>query len=282
MKTSNKLLIALALLLIIVPILVIAINVKFNYLPEDKIIKNYESLDKFDAVTPYFKLRKLDKTFEKVNVTASKSTILKITLVESPQNGLKISENESENLIAVVDANGVLQISSKASKDKKMDFLSLVIFAPVIKQLSVTKALQLEINAKIKKLDLNVNNLQSMLFHPNTKIGRLNVSGNHVLNFSQSNNYVDDLNLNLDNSEFRASGTSYKVLTIAIKGYSHIAIEGDKSNRNRYKIDSLSITTQGKSSVVLTDMLVNKAHGDFSDSTAINASAKNLKLLMKN
>ncbi|RZL30152.1 MAG: hypothetical protein EOO96_18700, partial [Pedobacter sp.] len=168
MKTSNKLLIALALLLIIVPILVIAINVKFNYLPEDKIIKNSESLDKFDAVTPYFKLRKLDKTFEKVNVTASKSTILKITLVESPQNGLKISENESENLIAVVDANGVLQISSKASKDKKMDFLSLVIFAPVIKQLSVTKALQLEINAKIKKLDLNVNNLQSMLFHPNT------------------------------------------------------------------------------------------------------------------
>jgi hypothetical protein len=282
MKTSNKLLIALALLLIIVPILVIAISVKFNYLPEDKIIKNSESLDKFDAATPYFKLRKLDKTFEKVNVIASKSTILKITLVENPKSGMKISENESENLVAVVDANGVLQISSKALGDKKMDFLSLVIFAPVIKQLSVTKALQLEINAKTKQLDLNANNLQSMLFHPNTKIGRLNVSGNHVLNFSQSNNYVDDLNLNLDNSEFRASGTSYKVLTIAIKGNSHIAIEGDKSNRNKYKIDSLSITTQGKSSVVLTDMLVNKARGNFSDSTAINASAKNLKLLMKN
>lgn len=281
MKTSNKLLIALAASLIIVPILVIAINVKLNYLSVNKMVENNESIEKFDAITPNFILRKLDKSFDKINIVGSKETILKITLVESANSGLKISENGNDNLIAVVDANGVLQISNK-NLNNKMEFLNIAVFSPIINQLAVSEVLQLEINTKTKQLEMNLKNLQSLSFHPDTKIEKLNVSGNHVQNFSQSNNYVNNLNLNLSDSDFRTSGSSYKALTIVLHGHSRVSIEGDDVNKEKYKIDSLSITDKGKSNVTLSNMLVLKAHGSFSDSTNLTMPSKNIKQLFKN
>lgn len=278
MKTSNKLLITLAVSLIVIPIVVIAITVKMNYIQAEKLTQNNKSLEAF-AATPNFVLRKMNKSFDKINILASKKAILKVILVENPNTGLKISDNEENNTGAFVDKNGVLQISNKNLKDNQTVFLSLVIFAPKINQLSITDALQLEFSAKAKQLNLNLKNLQSMLFHPNTKIDQLNINGDDLKNFFQGDNYVDKLYLNLKNSQFKASGASYKVLDIVLTGNSDISIEGDEVNKEKCKIDSLCIKTTGKSNLKVENIKVKKSSGSLSDSTSVNMPASVLKTM---
>ncbi|GGI23009.1 hypothetical protein [Pedobacter mendelii] len=280
MKTSNKLLISLAISLILIPIIVIAVNVKTNYIQADKLTQNNKNLEDFNIASPNFVLHKLDKSFDKINIIASKKTILKVTIVENPNTGLKISDNEENNTGAFVDKNGVLQISNKNLKDNQTVFLSLVIFSPKINQLSIKDALQLEFHATAKQLNLNLKNLQSMFFQ-NTKISQLNIIGDNLKNFFQDDNNIDKLYLNLNNSQFKASKVSYKILDIVLTGNSKISIEGDEVNKEKYKIDSLYINTKGKSDLKLENIKVNKSSGNLSDSTTVNMSAAVLKTMFK-
>ena len=277
MKTSNKLLIALAALLIIVPILVIATYVKVNYITINEAIKNNEGLTHFDTKTPAFVSHKIDQAFNLININGSEKAILNLTLVENPAYGYKISEDNDQHYQAIVDANGRLNISRKANQDDDKYVLNLVIFAPKFNQLAVADVLQLELNTKLKQLDLDLKNINSVSFDQKTKISQLNVNGDQVNDFSLSHNEVNELKLNLMDVEFRSTSSSYKSLALTLSGKSDITISGDDIDGNKYQIDRLLITDKGSSTISLDKIKVIEAMGNFSDATKINTPARYMK-----
>ncbi|WP_029282332.1 hypothetical protein [Pedobacter sp. R20-19] len=277
MKTSNKLLIALAAMLIIVPIVGIAVYVKTNYIPISEAVKNNQGLEQFDAKTPAFVLHKIDQAFNQINITGSDKAILNITLVENPTYGYKISEDVDQHYHAIVDATGRLHISRKADQDDDKYILNLIIFAPKFNQLTVADAMQLDLNAKAKQLNLDLKNVSSVSFGQKTKISQLNVSGQQVNNFSLSHNEVDELKLNMKDIEFRSTSSSYKSLALILSGKSDINISGDEVDGNKYQIDSLFITDKGSSTIAVDKIKVIDAMGNFSDSTKIDAPARYIK-----
>lgn len=277
MKTSNKLLIALAALLIIVPILVIATYVKVNYITINEAIKNNEGLTHFNTKTPAFVSHKIDQAFNLININGSEKAILNLTLVENPAYGYKISEDNDQHYQAIVDANGRLNISRKANQDDDKYVLNLVIFAPKFNQLAVADVLQLELNTKLKQLDLDLKNINSVSFDQKTKISQLNVNGNQVNDFSLSHNEVNELKLNLMDVEFRSTSSSYKSLALTLSGKSDITISGDDIDGNKYQIDRLLITDKGSSTISLDKIKVIEAMGNFSDATKINTPARYMK-----
>ncbi|MCX2582279.1 hypothetical protein [Pedobacter sp. MR22-3] len=277
MKTSNKLLIALAALLIIVPILVIATYVKVNYITINEAIKNNEGLTHFDTKTPAFVSHKIDQAFNLININGSEKAILNLTLVENPAYGYKISEDNDQHYQAIVDANGRLNISRKANQDDDKYVLNLVIFAPKFNQLAVADVLQLELNTKLKQLNLDLKNINSVSFDQKTKISQLNVNGDQVNDFSLSHNEVNELKLNLMDVEFRSTSSSYKSLALTLSGKSDITISGDDVDGNKYQIDRLLITDKGSSTISLDKIKVIEAMGNFSDATKINTPARYMK-----
>lgn len=277
MKTSNKLLIALAALLVIVPIVVIATYVKVHYIPLQEAVKNSEGLERFDIKTPNFILHRTKKAFNRISFSGSNKAILNVTLVENPAYGFKISEDADEHYHAIVDANGSLNISIKANYDGDKYVLNLVIFAPKFNQLAVNDALQLEFNGRIKQLNLDLKNVYSVSFDQKTKISQLNVSGEAVNNFSLSHNEVNELKLDMKGVEFRSTSSSYKSLALKLSGKSDIAISGDDVDGNKCQIDSLSITDKGSSTISLDKIKVIEAMGSFSDSTKIHAPARYIR-----
>lgn len=277
MKTSNKLLITLAALLIIVPILVIATYVKVNYITINEAVKNNEGLTHFDTKTPAFVSHKIDQAFNLININGSEKAILNLTLVENPAYGYKISEDNDQHYQAIVDANGRLNISRKANQDDDKYVLNLVIFAPKFNQLAVTDVLQLELNTKLKQLDLDLKNINSVSFDQKTKISQLNVNGDQVNDFSLSHNEVNELKLNLMDVEFRSTSSSYKSLALTLSGKSNITISGDDIDGKKYQIDRLLITDKGSSTISLDKIKVIEAMGNFSDATKINTPARYMK-----
>lgn len=277
MKTSNKLLIALAALLIIVPILVIATYVKVNYITINEAVKNNEGLTHFDTKTPAFVSHKIDQAFNQININGSEKAILNLTLVENPAYGYKISEDNDQHYQAIVDANGRLNISRKANQDDDKYVLNLVIFAPKFNQLAVADVLQLELNTKLKQLNLDLKNINSVSFDQKTKISQLNVNGDQVNDFSLSHNEVNELKLNLMDVEFRSTSSSYKSLALTLSGKSDITISGDDIDGNKYQIDRLLITDKGSSTISLDKIKVIEAMGNFSDATKINTPARYMK-----
>ncbi|OWK72441.1 hypothetical protein CBW18_02465 [Pedobacter sp. AJM] len=277
MKTSNKLLIALAALLIIVPILVIATYVKVNYITINEAVKNNEGLTHFNTKTPAFVSHKIDQAFNLININGSEKAILNLTLVENPAYGYKISEDNDQHYQAIVDANGRLNISRKANQDDDKYVLNLVIFAPKFNQLAVADVLQLELNIKLKQLDLDLKNINSVSFDQKTKISQLNVNGDQVNDFSLSHNEVNELKLNMMDVEFRSTSSSYKSLALTLSGKSDITISGDDIDGNKYQIDRLLITDKGSSTISLDKIKVIEAMGNFSDATKINTPARYMK-----
>ncbi|MCX2431732.1 hypothetical protein [Pedobacter sp. GR22-10] len=277
MKTSNKLLIALAALLIIVPILVIATYVKVNYITINEAVKNNEGLTHFNTKTPAFVSHKIDQAFNLININGSEKAILNLTLVENPAYGYKISEDNDQHYQAIVDANGRLNISRKANQDDDKYVLNLVIFAPKFNQLAVADVLQLELNTKLKQLNLDLKNINSVSFDQKTKISQLNVNGDQVNDFSLSHNEVNELKLNLMDVEFRSTSSSYKSLALTLSGKSDITISGDDIDGNKYQIDRLLITDKGSSTISLDKIKVIEAMGNFSDATKINTPARYMK-----
>ena len=283
MKTSNKLLIALAISLILIPIIVVAITVKMNYTDKKNALKENKNEAHFNTPSEGYLSEKISKSFTAVEILDGRGLELDIVLIKDDNTGVKISE-EFKNLISYdVNDLGVLQISFKSAVEQKYRRAQLYIYAPNIVDFSASKGNSLSLWISNRdSLNLKASRIGSVWLNSDSKLNSLSMVADSVQQFSMDKKTITSLDLTLKNADFKTEAASFRSLKINATGTSNIEIDGDESKKDKYLIDDLSIKTEGKSSIDLTNIKVNKASGSLSDSTKVNMPVYVLKTMFKN
>jgi len=281
MKTSNKLLIALAASLIIIPIIVVAVNVKMNYKESKTFVNNWKDDKSFSTPSEGFKSKALSP-FTAVNFDNANNTYLNIKIVKDSKSGIKIQADLQDQFGFDVDDKGVLQITLKNGNNNLSYSPTIFIYSDKISKLSVAKARGFYIDINTDSLTVNAKNVNHLNFESNTKLNALEINADHVEDFVQSSKNIGALKINLNESEFKTGEISYKSLNITSSGNSKISITGDEKDAEKYLIDQLQIKTSGKTALNVEDIKVNNISGSLSDSTMVEMPAIYLKKMLKN
>lgn len=283
MKTSNKLLIALAISLLIIPIIVVAVTVKMNYTDKNSALKANKNEEHFNTPSEGYLSERITKPFTSIEILDGKDLELDIVLKKDDNTGVKISE-EFKNLISyTVDDNGTLLISFKATVEQTHRRAQIYIYGPNIAGFSASQGNSLSLWISNKdSLNLSATKIGSVWLNTDSKLNKLSMNADSVDYFRLDKTKITSLILNLKNTDFSTTSSSYKTLSINASGKSNIEIDGDEHKKDEYYIDDLSIKTEGKSNLTLTNIKVNKTSGSLSDSTYVVMPAISLKQMFKN
>lgn len=281
MKTSNKLLIALAALLIIVPIIVFAINVNLNYIDKKVFWKQLKDNQSLSSILDGYENKNLPK-FTTINFSDGNNAYINLEFIKSEKTGIKIPVGLLEQYDLSVDNNQTLQIKLTHPEKKLKYSVTIYIYTSDVKMLNIGKASGLSLNISTNTININAKNVNHLNFTKETKINNLNLNMQKVqdLLFSD-NNTIQNIDMKLNESNFSTSKSFFKSLNIVTIGNSNIDIAGDNQDKDKYQIDFLSIKTTGKTSLNLEDIKVAKSTGDLSDSTKVSMPAFMLKTMFK-
>ncbi|PWS27734.1 hypothetical protein DHW03_09145 [Pedobacter yonginense] len=280
MKTSNKLLIVLATLLIIVPILTIAINFKMNYayvVREDYISRQQINNEPFNKKSAQRVAIPIQMPFNFINVADAKGIEMEIHLNNSEVFGIKVPNFAKDYFKFEVDGNGFLNITINGNPDLS-NAIPISIYAPKFKGVNVSNSRMLVVSAIADSLEANLSHVES--FSLSGAITTNDQNGKVIQSFNGTN--VGKLTVNLVNSIFSSEGRSYENLIINTKGRSEIGLTGDENAKDRYRVNNLTINTIDTASVTIGNIKINKLSGKISDQTTILAPVLNLKQLFKN
>jgi len=281
MKTSNKLLIALAVSLIIIPIIVIAVNVKINYKNEKAFYKNLKGNTDLKSELDGYTVKELPK-FSSVNLNDGNDSYINFVVVKSDKPGIKIPSDLTEMYDIKVDKNNTLEIILK-NADKKLKYsLTAYIYSNDANVFNIAKAAGFTLDINTDSVTVNAKNVDRLNFQELTAINYLNVNTDKVGVLIFSNEKINNINIDLNNSNFSSLKSLFKSVNINSVGKSNIEIYGDKGDKTKYQINSLTIKTTGTTELNIDDVKVGQSTGSLSDSTRISGSAAVLKSMLKN
>ncbi|WP_406824900.1 hypothetical protein [Pedobacter sp. KACC 23697] len=281
MKTSNKLLITLAALLIIIPIIVVAVNVKINYrdlnTSQKDDIENYES---FDQKSPDTKSLETSK-FSAINIPNANGAYLNIKIIKDEKNGIKIPTDIADNFGFIVDNNGTLQITMK-NGDQKLPYSPIIfIYSNNVSQISVAKAGALYIDINADSLTLDAKDMNHLSFESTSKLKVLKINADHVKDIVPGSKNINTIESSINESEFRTGEIDYNGLAINAKGESKIEISGDEESPGKYGIDHFKINTSDRTTLSVENVKINHISGNLSDETKVQMPVKYLKQMLK-
>jgi len=278
MKTSNKLLIALAISLIIIPVIAIAINVKMNYSDKKTFFKHLKENNNFNSPLEGFESKEMP-AFSEVNIADGNNSYINFNVIKSNKSGIKIPEELTRLYDIKVDERNVLRFTPK-SNNKKLNYaLTVYIYSNNVKSFNLAKAAGFTLDIKSDSVQLNVTDVKRVTFQDLTAIGSLTVKANKVGDLRFDNVQNSTVAIELNNSNFSSLRSPFKSLDIRSTGQSNIEIVGDLSDKNNFQIDNLYIKTAGKSGLKVENIKVNKSSGSLSDSTSVSMSASILKTM---
>lgn len=280
MKTSNKLLTALAVLLVIIPIIVVAINVKINYRPatDENFVEDQEiNAEPLDKESPGRTSIPIKTAFSSVNVPDAKRIYLELHFIKSVKAGVKVPTDMKNDISFSINNTGALQISFSDKLNRSgnnRNGVVILVYSPKIDELNLNNLSSLVLTAKADTLNINMKRSGSISFG-----SPITFSVNDKLTRVINQTDIKQLNVNLDSASFYSSNSSYKNLVISSKN-SSIDIQGGENSNN--SIENLTINTFGKSDFKMENVIVNKISGSLSDETTIGMPAKYLKQMLKN
>lgn len=278
MKTSNKLLITLGLLMIIIPILVTAVTVKLYYQPappstylERQQINN----ESFDQKSPGRVAMGIKAPFKKVNFSDARNLFISLHLTKSTSTGIKIPSYAKDRITFEV-TNGVLNISllENFSTGRPLD---IVIYSPTFETLDISNAFLFELTTElIDSLTVNANNTGNLTL--GGAITNFNNKGEVISSINDTK--INNLHISLNKSTFQVNDHSFENLSINCLKNSKIEINGDDSIGDKYHIKNLKLNTADTADVILKNMKIDVITGKISDDTKIQMPNKYLKQLL--
>ena len=280
MKTSNKLLAILAALLIIIPIIVVAVNVKINYRPatRENFVEDQEiNAEPLDKESPGKTSIPIKTAFSSVNVPDAKRIYLELHFRKSVKAGVKVPTDMKNDINFSINKTGALQISFSDKLNRSGNHRNgvvILVYSPKIDELNLNNLSSLVLTAEADTLNINMKRSGSISFG-----SPITFSVNDKLTRVINQTDIKQLNVNLDSASFYSSNSSYKNLVISSKN-SSIDIQGGENSNN--SIENLTINTFGKSDFKMENVIVNKISGSLSDETTIGMPAKYLKQMLKN
>ncbi|MEJ7560680.1 MAG: DUF2807 domain-containing protein [Pedobacter sp.] len=277
MKTSNKLLIAFAAALILIPILCIAYVSRVYYEKGD-----YAS--KMGDMDTYGPKPKLAIAFsgtgsaKTINIQGESKIHLAVTVIKGTKVGLEVSENLKGLVTVQFAANGDLQINVKGDPGHQENFGRIAISAPEVKNINVAGSRGISLVAEMDSLNLNLVDAELAQFNADTKVKHLNVDTRNVREITCNETQSISALFNLNNTSFKSDRGSFDDLTINSAGNSSMELNGGDQAKT---INNLRINTLGKSDVKLLNMIINQCSGKFSDSTTVQMPAVNINQMYK-
>ncbi|WP_231491068.1 hypothetical protein [Pedobacter sp. Leaf170] len=274
MKTSNKLLIALAVSLIIIPIIVIAVNVKMNYKNEKAFYKNLKENTELKSTLDGYTSKELPQ-FSAVSLKDGNDAYVNFVIIKSDKPGIKIPTDLMEIYGVKVDNNGILQFELK-NADKKLKYsLTAYIYSNNVKAFDIAKATGFTLDIKTDSVIINAKDINRLNFQELTEIDHLKINTDKVADLSFDSNKINNVDVILNNSNFRSLKSMFKTINIDALGKSNIEIYGDA--KEKHQLSDLMIKTAGKTELNIDAIQVLKSSGSLSDSTKVNASASIIK-----
>lgn len=282
MKTSNKLLISLAILLIAIPIIVVAINAKVNY-KERGIEDSYFGTQTINDET--FEQKSKDRLaiplqtpFKAIQFKDAKHFDVQLYVKQDSKYGIKIQDKFKNDLKYEIDANGVLQLSIKNfAENNGIEKIVIVIYCPAISEVSVSNSNILEFSAHADAITLNVDNTEDLFLTGDITNNDATGKTISVINPTK----IGKLYLNLNKTKFSGFTNGFKDLYI-VADKSEIEIGNiDENEQKPFPFDNLSIKTTDTSSVKMQNVNLKSFTADFSDATTLQIPTPLLKQLFK-
>lgn len=278
MKTSNKLLTALAVLLLIIPIIVVAINVKINYRPAtgENFVEDQEiNAEPFEKESSGRTSLPIKTPFSTVNIPDAKRIYLELHLIKSKKSGVKVPTDMKNDINFTVNNTGVLQISFGDKLNRSGNHRNgvvVLVYGPNIDELALNNSSSLVLTAKTDTLNVNMKRSGPLSFGT-----PITFSVNDKITRVTNQTDIKQLNVNLDSASFYSQSNSYKNLNIKSKN-SSIEFSGDEKS----SIENLTINTFEKSDIKIDKVKIDKISGNLSDETTIAMPVKYLKKMLKN
>lgn len=279
MKTSNKLLITLAVLLIIIPILVVAVNVKMNYRPSkgnDFVEEQEINAEPFEKVSQDRIAIPIKTSFSSVNVPDAKRIYLELHLIKSAKSGVKVPTDMKNDIAFNINNAGTLQINFSDKLDRSGNHRNgvvILVYSPNIDKLNLNNASNVVLTAKTDSLGVSVTRTGMLIFG-----SPITFSSNGKINRVINQTDIKKVDISLDSSVFNSGSINYQKLKITGKN-SSINIEGEpQDNKN---IENLTINTFEKSEIKIDKVNISKISGSLSDETTIAMPVKYLKQMLK-
>jgi hypothetical protein len=282
MKLSNKLLIAFASALILIPILgmVYVSQVKYKVGTYADVVER--KIENFSTTTKNMTSVALSTPFKTVNVEDAKGYSIGIRFIKDEKFGIKIPSEYKDVITATVDANGELQLVLKSRpEENRNNYTSILVYAPSLKEVNIAKASGTYIIATLDSLIFNVKASVSAGVGAGAHIKNLSINTIDVGEVRLVEDDVKSLSLNLHNTNFSTNVISYDNLSISTSGNCDVNIFGGDSDNKKYTINNLALNTIGKANVKLNGIEAKNCSGHFSDETIVQMPASNLNQMFK-
>lgn len=267
MKTSNKLIITLALTIFLVPLGILLYQSRY-YVPQETRTQTDAPLVFADTVEGYKNVKL--PAFNAVQLNGS-DIAFKMVLVKDVNFGLRVHDRKSKNVSAKV-VNNVLHLTIEQGEDYKRHFYDLVVFAPNIAEISASNIGSLSLSGEMPALKLNIRNAKSLGFDEESKFADLTIHATDVKSIDLENSKVKRLSGNFQNAHLNSFDANYDEVNLnasntnILFGLSEEAIRDN--NKSVGEIGRFNIITKGKSELSVS-VKVKEITGQLSDSTSI-------------
>ncbi len=285
MKTSNKLLIAFASALILIPLLGMIYQSQVEYKTgtyNDDVAANTSTQKHFTTPTKNMESKTIAAAFESVTIVDGKKMGLYINFIEDENYGVKVP-NDLKDSIDLKVVNGVLQITLNAKPNpNEREYATIIVYGKSLKQVNISNAEFVYFDALADSIQLNVKKSGSVSLNKDVTLNALHITTDEVKNLQVNEIAVKSLALTLNGTNFQSDASSFDNLSITASGKSDIEITGSQFNKDKkYVIKNLFVNTLNDADFKLSDIQVDKCSGSFSDQTKVQMPAVNLNQMYK-
>lgn len=283
MKKSNKLLIAFAAALIVIPLLgmIYVSQVKYKAGSYKDIEDVAHQVENLSTPTKDMETVAIAKAFESINIGDAKSQSIYINIIKDDKYGAKVPNELKDSIDFTVDASGTLQITLKSQVKKRNNhYKAIWIYMPTIKKVGIANAEFVYFDVNADSLALTVKNSRNIALNNDVTLNALNILADSVGHIELSKVAVKSLFVTMNGGDFNTKLSSYDNLSITSTGKSEIELYGAENDGN-YLIKNLFINTLNEANFKVADIKVAKCSGSFSDQTKVQMPAVNLNQMFK-
>jgi len=285
MKTSNKLLIILSVILLTVPLGIMILVAKSNRIDNDRynqILLEEETLDKKAS---RFVTKFDTKSFDKIFIQGADFKEVKIKVFKSNKFAIKITKDLAEQIIKMKNINNTIHINLASSEMYTRG--TIIIFSPALSHIKIDD-IKLS-NLYVKQSDsltLELGNNASFSISEGIHVKNFFVNNEHITNqhtYTVDNNIynsgIEKLHINLKNSNINVYDSAISTLDINLNS-SNIKVSYQQADHQK-SLKNLSLKTSGKCSVDFRNTKIDNAEGEISNETSIQIPVVNLKQILK-
>ncbi len=286
MKTSNKLLIAFGLAVILIPLLgmMIVSRVYYKENTHPSAVDVVSNNDHFESTSQNMVGRKIEP-FSSIKIEDAKNRHVNLRIIADSVYGVKIrvgdiGNEKMDGITFKVDANGVLTIDLN-DEPNKSHYLTIFVYAPHIKKLDIAKADGVILTVSQDSLNVNASKIGKFEFDSAEGTKQVTISTDSVRELIVYDEVVNSLILNLKGTDFEAENSSFNNLSVTSSGKADIVLRGSEHDVKKYKINQLTINKSDIGLVKFENISVTNCSGALSDQTSVDMPVINLKQMFK-